>query len=214
MYVDLGEKIIIPFRNKKLYVKNVYFKERDERFSSLMIDNSFILEGTSVEFRANPQTSLDKMSNIGRYIDRMEQRGYCFNIPTFDDYEEIERIIKDSGILKDYHIKFRTNDEKRKLPNGTYMCIKKDDEIVAGSIGDIENGVGRLEDVAIKDPYKMKGLAPIITYNRMKWMVEKNVQHATGWILMNNDASLSYHIHLGDKLKNKYCDEWIKENGR
>ncbi len=209
MCIDIEKKTDIPKADKKMYVKYIYLKERDEKFSTIMKDNSFVLEGTSVEFRRNIESAYEKMRNMERFINRMEESGFVFCNLTNGEFDKVEDLIIHSGILKDYHIPFRTDEEKKNLPAGTYMCIKKDGEVIAGSIGSIENGIGRLEDVVIKDEYKMKGLAPIIAYNRMKWMYENKVQYATGWILLNNQESLSYHSHFGDKQKEKYCDEWI-----
>ena len=153
-----------------------------------------------------------ELSDSEKYEKEIEKKGYCCIEAEYSLFDKIEKIIVGSDILEDYHIISRTDQEKKELEKGSYLCIlneKKD--ICAASIAVINSGIAQAEEMVVKDEYKMRGFAPILTYQRLKWLDSKNIQKIEGWILTHNESSLRYHRKLGYHFTDKYVEEWVLE---
>ena len=213
LYVDLNKELKIGKQDKRLYCRYIYRQsEKQDLHNSIqkvLTDNGFIKEGISVELQADPKEYVRNYSYLERYISSMEKKGYKCIIPDSSRYAEIEQMFLDSGIIKDYHIEFRTEEEKKQLQEGSYLCIVKQDEICAARIATLENGVAHAEDIAVKEQYKLKGLAPILAYQGMKWFCENDIKLMRGWVLVHNQNAMEYYRSMGYQFNNKYSEEWI-----
>ncbi len=215
-YVDEKQPFTIPVYDKKLLIRNMYNNRRKndrlifvrERLGEL----GFLNKGISVQIEGNVQDLLRNCAPVEKYEKEIEKKGYCCIEAEYSLFDKIEKIIVGSDILEDYHIISRTDQEKKELEKGSYLCIlneKKD--ICAASIAVINSGIAQAEEMVVKDEYKMRGFAPILTYQRLKWLDSKNIQKIEGWILTHNESSLRYHRKLGYHFTDKYVEEWILE---
>ncbi len=216
LYVDGKQKFQISAFDKKMLVRNTYnmkYKNEDLlHVQNRLQEIGFTQEGTSVQIQGKTQELLSNCMSIGKYTALMEKRGYHCIQPDFSRFGQIEQVIIHSEILKDYHLTFRTEQEKKELEEGSYLCIvNKDNEICAASIAVINFGIAQAEVMAVKEEYKMKGLAPILTYQRLKWLCDRNVSKIQGWILLHNETSLRYHQKIGYQLIDRYAEDWILE---
>ncbi len=214
LYVNEKSGFEVPTRDKKLLVRNMY-RTMEKNPALLIVQNhlqelGFKHQETLVRIQGDSQNILSKCKIIEKYIKEMEEKGYRCIAPDFSRFDEIERIIMDSGTIKEYQMIHRTPEEKRALEKGTYLCIvNSNDEICAGGVVDIAEGIAREGTVAVKTEYKMKGLAPILSYYRYKWLCDKNIPAIQGWISVFNESSLRYHKSLGYSIMDKYVDEWL-----
>ncbi len=216
LYVNEKSEFEVPIRDNKLLVRNIY-RTRKRNSTLLNIQNrlqelGFKKQGTLVRVQGNSQDIFSKCKIIEKHINEMEKKGYRCIAPDFSRFDEIERIILESNVIKDYQMTYRTPEEKKALEKGIYLCIvNSSDEICAGGIVDIDiaKKIVREGAVAVKPEYKMKGFAPILSYYRNKWLCDKNIQIVQGWISAYNEPSLKYHKSLGYNIMDKYVDEWL-----
>lgn len=216
LYVDEKQKFEIPARDKRILVRNIYRTRQKNDGLEAIRERLKILgfkqEGTSVQIQGNPNELLLNFKSIEKYAKEMEKRGYWCIIPDFSRFKEIEDMIIESGIIKDYHIIYRTEEEKKALTPGTYLCMVNNRyEICAASILNINLMEGICQDgiIVVQEKYKMKGFAPIMAYQRYKWLCNNNIQNIQGWILTHNEPSLKYHKSLGFRFIDKYSEEWL-----
>ena len=216
LYVNERGKFTISPQKKRVLIKNVYQQgEKDEKLlcaESRLAELGFKKIGTSVAIQGEPQKLFQRCKHMKKYAEALEKKGYRCIEAGFSLFEEIEAIIVESGIIKDYQLNYRTDEEKQKLERGSYLCMMKDEhQICAVSACIIEHDIAKGVAMAVKDNYKMHGLAPILTYYRLKWLCDHDINCINAWILTDNEPSLRYHQSLGYEFPNKYVDEWILE---
>ncbi len=219
LYVDEKERFTISPQRKRVLVKNVFEKEKkDEKLQCIenrLTESGFKKAGTSVAIQGESEKLIQRCKHMEKYAETLKKKGYYCVEADFSLFEEMERIIVDSGIIKDYQLNYRTDEEKKQLERGSYLCMMKDEgQICAVSACVIEHGIAKGIAMAVKEKYKMHGLAPILTYYRFKWLCEQGIKYIRGWILTDNEPSLRYHQSLGYEFLNKYADEWILEEER
>lgn len=217
-FVDDKKEFSLPELGKTMLVRNVYREEAigeaQCRVEEKLAEMGFVMAGKTVQVTGNPKEILLNCKSMDKYAKAMEQKGYRCIKADFSRYGEIDSLIKDSGIIKEYHMVSRTEEEKKALEEGSYLCmIDAENRICGGSIMVIKDGVAEGEAVAIPEAYKMRGIAPVLTYKRLQWLCENNVEYIQGWILVNNDASIRYHKSLGYTFRNKFANEWLREVG-
>lgn len=216
LYVNEKSYFEVPACDKKLLVRNMY-RTKEKKTALLNVQNhlqelGFKQQETLVRIQGDSQNIFSKCKNIEKYAKEMKEKGYQCIAPDFSRFAEIERIIMDSGTIKEYQMIYRTPEEKRSLEKGTYLCIvNSNDEICAGGVVDVDiaKGIVREGTAAVKPEYKLKGLAPILSYYRYKWLCDKNIPTIQGWISVFNESSLRYHRSLGYSIMDKYVDEWL-----
>lgn len=216
LYVNEQEKFAIYPKNKKILIRNIYKtgkKEESLRCAEQRLGElGFQKKGTTIGIQGEPFKIFQRCGQIEKYAKALEKKGYRCMEADFSKFGEIETLILDSGIIKDYQLDYRTDDEKRKLERGSYLyMVDGDGQICAASLCFIEGSIAKVDGVAVKPEYKTRGLAPCLTYHRFKWMQDKGVKLVQGWILTNNVPSLRYHRSLGYEFLDKYADEWILE---
>ncbi len=214
LYVNEKEKFIIRPQNKKILVRNIYKKEETEGrlqcIGQRLEELGFQKAGTTIGIQGDPRKIYQRCEPMGKYAAVLEKKGYQCKEADFSMFQEIETMILDSGIIKDYQMDYRTDEEKKKLEKGSYLYLtNKDGQICAASLCVIKRGIAKVEGIAVKEDYKGRGLAPSLTYERFRWMRDKKIRLVQGWILTSNVPSLRYHQSLGYEFINKYADEWI-----
>lgn len=218
MCVEDGAAFHIPERDKKIVVRNVYRKnEQDEKlknFESNLERNRFELVGTTFQIQGKPEELWKNCSRLEKYVLLMQDQGFRCIAADYSRYKEIEELILDSKVIKDYQMNYLTEQEKQMMIAGSYSCVlDKQDQICAACISFVNDGVARDGVIAVKEEYKMKGIVPILSYQRFKWLYENKVDLMQGWILINNDASIKYNKSLGFQFTGKYANEWILGKG-
>lgn len=216
LYVNDQSGFEVPVRDKKLLVRNMY-RTREKNPTLLNIQKhlqelGFKQQDTLVRIQGDSLNIFSKCKIIEGYVKEMKEKGFRCIAPDFSRFDEIEHIIMDSGTIKDYQMIYRTLEEKKLLEEGTYLCIvNSSDEICAGGVVDVDiaKGIVREGAAAVKTEYKMKGLAPILSYYRYKWLCDKNIPTIQGWISVYNEPSLRYHRSLGYSIMDKYVNEWL-----
>lgn len=216
LQVDTETEFTIPVLEKKTVIKNVYRRGREESCIEKIEANlrklQFEKRGTDVQIRGEVKTLYEKGCRLEKYVAKMEAQGYRCVMADESCYEQIEAMVLDSKIIKDYQIDYRTQEEKSKFQKGAYLCIfNNKNEMCAVNVCFIEGGLAYGEGVAIAEKFKMHGLAPILSYYRYKWLYENGIEYIQAWILLGNEASLRYHESLGYKFVNKYVDEWVRD---
>lgn len=215
MCVEAGETFNISRRDKKILVRNIYRKNEQvqklEIFEKELKKNGFDLAGTSFQIQGRAEDLLQKCSYLDNYVRSMQKKGFFCIEADYSCYKEIEELILDSDIIKDYQMSYFTEHEKQMLRQGTYLCVlNKYDQICAASICNVDNnGIARDGAIAVKEEYKMKGITPLLSYHRLKWACENKIDLIQGWILTDNDASIKYHKGVGYQETGKYANEWI-----
>ncbi|MBQ7973011.1 MAG: hypothetical protein IJ291_06125 [Lachnospiraceae bacterium] len=214
LYLDGEQEFDFPEVDKKLLVRDIYREgKRDQklpfivkRLEELGFDN----QGTTAQVCAQVQKLFSMSSRVERYVKRLEQSGFRFGIGDISQIDEMEKLLYSSEIIKDYHIEYKTEEEKMQM-SGNYMGVwDKDGNLCAASIVSVINGVAQGVGIAIQEKYKMSGLAPFITYYRSKWLLEQGIDLIQGWLLLCNQKSILYHTSLGYEMTDKRADEWVK----
>lgn len=213
--VNEKEKFTIERQDKKILVKNVFRKgkKRDnlQKVEQRLTELGFENEGTSVKVKGEVQKLLQKCERMERYADALDRKGYRFAVADASMIEEIETIILDSGVIKDYQLNYLTEEEKKEMAGkGCYACIlNNDNQICGGGYCLFEGDVTRGMATAIKEEYKKHGIAPVLTYHRLKWLRDNGYRRGQGWILTSNYSSIKYHESFGYEFTDEYTDEWI-----
>lgn len=214
MYVETGEAFNISVRDKKILVRNVYRKnEQTEKlkiFENVLDRNGFDLAGTAFQVQGMTKELWQNCLHLEKTVLFMERKGFRCVEADHSLYKEIEDLILDSNIIKDYQMNYFTEQEKQRMIEGSYLCVlDKQDQICAGSIAFVSDGVAQDGVIAVKEEYKLIGIAPMLTYQRFKWFCENKVDLVQGWILTDNDASIRYHNGLGYQMTGKYVNDWL-----
>lgn len=216
LYLNEKKQFAINPQDKKILVRNIYkTKEKEQRLQIVergLEEGGFRKAGTTVGIQGETYKIYQKCKPMRKYAEALEKNGYRCIEASISMYQEIEEMIINSGIIKDYQLDYRTDEEKKKLEGGSYLCIVDGDgKICAASLCVIEGGIGKVDGIAVREDYKGRGFAPSLTYHRFKWLSEKRIQLVQGWILDSNMPSLRYHRSLGYEFIDKYADEWIME---
>lgn len=215
MYVDVMQDLSIPQMDKKIVLKNVYRKGKEETeleiVEKVLKSQGFEKEGTVVQVKGNVSCILERCRKLERYVNKMEMKGFRCVVADETYLDKIESMLFASEKVRDYQIDYRTSEEKRVMKEGTYLCVlNSEDEICAVNACYMEGQTAYGEGVAIEEQYKMHGLAPIMTFHRFKHLADNNVTNILAWILTDNEASLRFHTSVGYELVNKYIDEWVR----
>ncbi len=214
LYVDAKKEFIINTQDKKILIKNIY-KANSKKSNMLLIETKLQLlgfekKGTSVQIQGNTLQILDHFKKVERYVKKLEAEGYQCICADWQQFAQIEEMVLDSQIIKDYQLSYHTDDEKKKMEKGVYLCVlnpKK--EICAASIMEVINGISQGTAIVVKDEYKMKGIPSMLGYYRHHNLACRHIDVQQAWILIDNIVSLNYHKSIGFSCTSKYADEWI-----
>jgi len=215
LYLNGEKQFDFPSVDKKLLIRNVYKEGKKEdvltTIENKLTEIGFEKQETTAQVVAQVTEVCEKSRRVERHIFKMQKNGFYCGIVDEARMPEAEQILLDSKIIKDYHIDYRTESEKN-IISGTYMGIwNKDGKLCAVSIVSIINGIAQGVGIAVREEYKMCGLAPILTYYRFQWLQEHGVELTQAWLLLSNQKSILYHSSLGYIITDKRADEWIKE---
>ena len=150
--VNENEKFMIERQDKKILVKNVFRKgkkrENLQKVEKRLAELGFENEGTSVKVKGEVEKIFQRCERLGRYADALEQKGYRFKTADISMIGEIEQIILDSGVIKDYQLNYLTEEEKKEMAEkGCYSYIVNGENQICGGgyffiDGDTTIGVG------------------------------------------------------------------------
>lgn len=211
-----AENAIIPIyaQDKRCVFRYVYRRKDAEstgqKFSGILSANGFHKEASSVEVRLSVEDSVKNGKKVEKWVKKMEEQGFSCIYGEESQFREMEEMICDSGVIKDYQMAYRTPEEKRELEKGSYLCIMdKEGEMCAVSFCALMNGITTGGALVVKEEYKMRGLVPMITYYRSQWLKEHRASYSQGWIETDNMPSIRLHKSLGYEFRDRYADEWI-----
>lgn len=204
----------IPAREKRCVFRYVYRGKDAEatgrKFSGTLSVNGFHKEDTSVEVRLSVEECVQKGAKVEKWVQKMESQGFSCVCAEEPQFREIEQMFCASGVIKDYQMAYRTREEKKALEKGSYMCIlDRNGNMCAASFCAIVNGITTGGSVAVKEEYKMRGLVPMFTYYRSRWLRDHHVTYSQGWIETDNMPSIRLHESLGYEFRDRYADEWV-----
>lgn len=214
--IHAADSAIVPIhaQDKKCVVRYVY-RSRDaestgRKFSEILSANDFHKAASSVEVRLSVEECVQKGTKVEKWVQKMESQGFSCVCAEEPQFREIEQMFCASGVIKDYQMAYRTREEKKALEKGSYMCIlDRDGNMCAASFCAIVNGITTGGSVAVKEEYKMRGLVPMFTYYRSRWLRDHHVTYSQGWIETDNMPSIRLHESLGYEFRDRYADEWI-----
>ena len=217
LYADSSVPFCVPRLDKKILMRSIY-RENLKNDSMLgieksLIQNGFQKAGTSVQIQGNPSEIIDKKKSIKRCIGIIERNGYRIVQADSSMLEAIENLLEEVPFVHDYHVDFKTAEEKQQnLKQGGYLCVVDAcGKVCAATVTWVR---GRLADggaIAVGEEFKLLGLAPVICYERLRLLKEQEVESLQGWVLLDNEASIRYHKSMGFEFMDRYADEWILE---
>lgn len=219
IYVADNVAAPISARDKRCVLRYVY-REKDaettgQKFSKILIANGFHKEATSVEVRLSVEEFVEKGKRVEKWVQKIENQGFSCVCAEEPQFGEIEEMICTSGVIKDYQMTYRTQEEKEALEKGSYLCIlDKEGKMCAASFCAIVNGITTGGAVVVKEEYKMRGLVPMFTYYRSRWLMERHVTYSQAWIETDNMPSIRMHKSLGYEFRDRHADEWILDARR
>lgn len=217
LYVDPGELKQLPKVDKKVLFRYIH-REGTKGNSILVLEEflkqkRFVQKGLSTQVLGITEEILDNRGDLARGISILERNG--FRIVRADEsmLEEIERLIAEVPFIEDYHMDYKTLEEKRNnLKQGGYLCVvDREGKVCATTVTWVNGNMAAGGAIAVRDKYKMLGLAPAICYERMKYLHDEGVERLIGWVLLNNEPSLRYHKSMGFHIGDRYADEWLWE---
>lgn len=213
MSIDVQKPFVIAPKEKKLLIRNIY-KEKPANWKHVednLIKNGFFKSDSVLQVQADLQAMMAKGKKVEKYLPIFHKKGYRIVAGDWEMYQAFLKLAIESQIIEDHHFEYRTEDELAKdLADGACICIvNQAGEVCAGSYAIIQGGGAEGVAVVVAEPYKMEGFAPILAYERAKWLEKKGIESFFGWIRTDNDASLKYHYSIGYRPTGKYVDEWI-----
>lgn len=216
VFADCENDFTIPKSDKRLYLRTSFKDESPteklSNFENKLEKNGFTKVSTSIQIRGDIEELSNRLVKFQTFKKKLLDKGYKFQYATTDQYSECENILLASDVIKDYHIDYLTEHEKEDLIPGSYFCIIDPKGNMCGASicflsGSVLEGIG----IAIKNEYKLLGLAPILASIRFEWARERGAKSTEGWILLSNTTSIEYHKSMGYKFFNRYVNEWIFE---
>ena len=215
--VDAKVSIQIPKVDRKVLCRSIY---RENGLNELMnsIDaqlekNGFARVGKAIQIQGNPEELLLKKKSIERGISILNRNGFCIRRADENMIDEIEKLIESTKYIRDFHSDYRTLEEKREnAVRGGYLCVvDKEEKLCAATVTWLKGSNADGDAIVVKDEYKRLGLAPVLCYERMKYLQECGVKKFTGWVQTDNELSLRYHKSMEFQLGDRYADEWLME---
>ncbi len=206
LYGDFEQEYKIKPMDKKIVFRHTYRRNKNEEcpdnIKKFLIHNNFIDDGTLVSIHATVDELYNKCLKLEPYVRKIEAKGYRFVDLDSKYHEQADAMLYSTEKIRDYHL------EGEDTQKTYHAIVDERGELCAVCIGIIaENSTTGA--MMIKDEYKIKGFAPMISYYRYKWMKENGIQNNVGWIYVNNASSLNYFKGLGYEFDNKYIDEWV-----
>ena len=215
--IDANASIQIPKVDRKVLCRYIY---RENGLSELMngintqlIKNGFARVGKAIQIQGNPEDLLSKKKSIERGISILNRNGFYICRAGENMIDEIEKLIESTKHIQDFHSDYRTLEEKREnAVSGGYLCVvDKEEKLCAATVTWVKGSNANGDAIVVKDEYKRLGLAPVLCYERMKYLQEYGVKKFTGWVQTDNELSLRYHKSMEFQLGDRYADEWLKE---
>lgn len=206
----------LPYFNKPVLFKNVYKKFCDNEYYENITDwlkrQGFKKKSTFVQIVGNSGEMVKKLSFVEKMKKSFENKGFYIGVPTLDMLPEIDKLIYSSDFLDNYQFEYRSEEERKKLiEDGCYIVVVDNNKKVCGvSLAEITNGIADGLEIAVAPEYKMHGIAPILSYERYKWLQEKKVEVIRAYVRTDNERSKRYHANLGFEYKDMYVDYWMK----
>lgn len=217
LLVDAQGTFTLEKKDKKLLIRNIYNgNSKNERLIS--VENQieklgFKYAGTSQNIRGNAGDIIESKKVIESSINRIKMFGFSIKSANYENYKEIVKLLEAAPFIEDYHIDYHTAKEiDKNLELGGYLCIvDKENKVCAATITWLsDNGMAYGSAIVTDNKYARLGLAPIISYERMKWIQSKGANILSGWVLTNNEPSIRYHKSMGFDFIDRFADEWIK----
>lgn len=216
LYIDTTMEFEIPLLDKKIVLKNVYRKGKEDEylevFESRLEKMGFKKEGTVVQIKCDVPTLAERCRHLEKYAQKMQSKGFRCVEADETYFEKMDKLLYASGFVRDYQIDYRTLEEKRELKKGSHLCmLNNNNELCAVNVCYVEGKTAYGEGVAVAEEYKMHGFAPIMSYYRSGWLLENGVENIQAWVLEDNDVSMRYHTSIGFRVVNKYVNEWVRQ---
>lgn len=208
--------IRLPQVDKKVLFRYI-FKENAQgnalQIEEALQENLFRKVGTSIQVQGNPEEILEKKKSVERGMAILSRNGFRIIQADSSRLSEIEKLIEEVPFIQDYHADFRTLQEKQaNIEQGGYLCmIDREGKLCAATVTWVSGTVAEGDAIAVKEEYKMLGLAPVICYERMKRLHDKGVKKLIGWVVEDNEPSLRYHKSMEFQIGGRYASEWLLE---
>lgn len=215
LHLDERAEFDLPFVNKRILVRTIYRKGREEAGQSSVEQRlnaiGFYKAGTTVQIVGDVEAIFNKCSRLQPYVEKMEKAGYRCMFAEGRQIDVFENLLLASRVIRDYHIDYKTPEEKRCMREAYLGIVDRNETLCAVSAVEIVRGTARGIGIAVVDRLKMHGLTSITAYHRYKWLFERGIKVIQGWVLVDNEPSIRYHTSLGYRMTDKFADEWIRE---
>jgi len=211
--VDAEKPLNMPKFDKKVLIRNIFREEKRGTEIQMVEENlkklNFRKIMTNVQIQANVPEMYEKRKMYEEIVFSLESKGYRCIEPNEVQCEEIERILLDSQMIKDYHLDYFSDEERR---DGNYLCIiDENEELCAVCRSIVKNRIAQLHGVAVIERCKKQGFASALRYYQIKYLFDNDAIYLQGWIRLDNQPSLQLHTKIGYKLLDKYADDWIRD---
>lgn len=206
----------LPNLKKPVLIKNVYKSntenEKYEYVIKWLKKQGFISDSTFVQIQGNPRTMLKDLSFIEKRKQSLEKMGFYIGSPTIDMLREIDILSYNADFLNYYQFDYRSDEERINLINeGGYIIVKdKNNKLCGVSLAEVSNGIADGLEIVVAPEYKMQGIAPILSYERYKWLDKIGIEVIRSYVRIDNERSKKYHINLGFEYRDVFVDYWIK----
>lgn len=211
--IPYGSSIDVSELNKPTFIRNIHKGETDAPFSDELIKSGFLLKGKALEVTGDAKTVFDRTLASERFRDRIIKNGFKISFAGSDEMDKINELLFSSEYINFYHETYLTMEEQNEMAQkGGLLCIYDDKGVLCGAcVTDIYNAKADGLGIVVKKEYQKYGLAMILNHERMKWLMDNNIESMSGWINENNIDSLSFHKSLKFRFTDRVADEWLYE---
>ncbi len=212
-YLTPGNDLRLAPKTKPVLVQNTYTNKSEAlmNFELSLRASGFRLADTLDHYKADPETSLEKLQAVTRYVKKnLKDAGFRIVPLTPELLPSVKAMQLEIPEIPYYQIVYLTDEEVlERAEDGGFPCIvDKNGDLCAAFCLRGNKGFGWL---AVKNEYKAKyGMAPVLTEVSMEHAITHHYQ-PVAWIVSTNTRSKQYHHRVGFEKTGRSMDEWLLE---
>lgn len=212
---DSPTGFMLPVTEKKILFRTFY--KQGNKSDALSVYEKWAKESgmkficSSVQLIANVDDMLEKLGGMGSYEKILIANQFKIHRLCEKYIPQIYDLIKKVPFIEEYHVDFLSDTEKIELcKKGGYVCIEAPDgEICGVEITKYDGNIAIGLVIAVDEKYTMRGLAPVLSYERNVIAKELGCKKIKACVRLDNERSVAYHKKLGYTFTDTLADDWI-----
>lgn len=209
------EGFSIPKTEKKTLFRTFYKQDKKDdnllKYEKWLLQNGMKHICSSSQLIANVDDMLETLSSMEAYEKMLVTNNFKIHKSCENYLNQISELIGKVQFVEDYHLDYFSEEEKIEMCKiGGYICIEAPDGDICGAA--ITKYAGKIATglvIAVDEKYAMRGLAPVLSYERNVIAKELGCKKIKACVRNDNTKSVAYHKKLGYTFTDTLADDWV-----